>query len=76
MIVTRWKQEVGVDGVIWNDSGCMVFDGQACAEALGTRDVEGIKFLQRMIRNSTDFWHVGSEVMNGVVVVVVRICGE
>ena len=59
MIVTRWKQEVGVDGVIWNDSGCMVFDGQACGEALGTRDVEAIHFLQRVIQNSTDFWHVG-----------------
>ena len=61
LIVTRWKQEVGVDGVIWKDSRCMVLDGKACREGVGIHDIDGIRFLQRMIQNRTDFWHVGSE---------------
>lgn len=57
MIVERWKNDVGVDGLVWRESGCIVYDGQECRRGIGAMDLDGVRFLQNIV-NSTQLIHV------------------
>ena len=57
-VLTRWRREVGVDGIVWDDAGCLLYAGQRCLEGLGTVDLDGLFFL-RELRRGADYLHVG-----------------
>ena len=57
-VLSRWRREAGVDGIVWDDAGCLLYTGRHCLEGLGTVDLEGLTFLQQL-RTDSDYLHVG-----------------
>lgn len=57
-ILTRWRKEVGVDGIVWQYTDCLVYSGQSCMKQYGTVDFSAHSMIQ-MMKSSTDLIHVG-----------------
>ena len=56
-VLARWRNEVGVDGIVWNDAGCLLYTGQGCLEGMGVMDLDAIALL-RELQTSSDYVHV------------------
>lgn len=53
LILNRWHDEAAIDGIVWNDVGCVLYSGQACQQGLGAIDVDGVSFFQNLMINSS-----------------------
>lgn len=53
LILNRWYDEAAIDGIVWNDVGCILYGGQLCQEGLGAIDSDGVNFLQTLFVNSS-----------------------
>ena len=57
-IVSQWRDEAGVDGVVWLDAGCLLYGGKYCKQGYGSTDFDAISVIQK-IRDASDYLHVG-----------------
>ena len=51
-VMRRWREEAGIDAVVWTETGCTLFAGKACREGFGARDVAGEQFLRQLAGNA------------------------
>lgn len=47
-ILRRWKEEVGVDGFVWQYSNCLFYSGQFCMEKAGSLDYDAFSMISGM----------------------------
>ena len=47
-VLRRWREEAGVDAVVWTDTGCTISAGMRCRRGLGARDLAGEQFLREL----------------------------
>ena len=57
-IVSQWRNEAGVDGLVWLEASCLLYGGKFCREGYGSTDFDAISIIEE-IRDSSDYLHVG-----------------
>lgn len=57
-IIHQWRDEAGIDGIVWLESSCLFYVGQSCHDGYGSFDNDAYSLFQSLIESS-DFLHVG-----------------
>lgn len=58
-ILNRWRDEVGIDGIVWQYSSCLFYSGEYCLGEIGAVDHDGYSMIRDFVQDS-DFVHVSS----------------
>ena len=56
-ILSKWRNEIAIDGVVWQYSNCLFYSGSSCLMNIGSIDGDAVRMIRQFVEDS-DYLHV------------------